>query len=111
MALSRRTLRDHTSTAEARIHDELHCDTNGLHATLVQKIIKRATDDTDSCVDRLTDGENTSKPEYDTSSTVYDRRAAADYRDNVSLAALNTRVECEYDIPDDHEAYDTASTC
>jgi IS605 OrfB family transposase len=89
------------SEAEAAIYDELRKGTDSLHANLVQKAIKRATDDIDNCVDRLADGENTSKPEYDTFSIVYDKRAATYYRDKVSLATVNGRVECEYDLPDD----------
>jgi putative transposase len=91
------------SEAEDTIYDELRHETDGLHANLVQKAIKRATDDIDNCVDRLADGENSSKPEYDTFSIVYDKRAATYYRDKVSLATVNGRVECEYDLPDDPE--------
>ncbi|PSQ44406.1 transposase, partial [Halobacteriales archaeon SW_7_68_16] len=87
------------SEAEAAIYDDLREETDGLHANLVQKAIKRATDDIDNCVDRLADGENTSKPEYTTFSIVYDKRAATYYRDKVSLATVNGRVECEYDLP------------
>ncbi len=89
------------SEAEADIYDDLREETDYLHANLVQKAIKRATDDIDNCIDRLADGENTSKPEYDTFSIVYDKRAATYYRDKVSLATVNGRVECEYDLPDD----------
>ena len=89
------------SEAEAAIYDDLREETDYLHANLVQKAIKRATDDIDNCVDRLADGENTSKPQYDTFSIVYDKRAATYYRNKVSLATVNGRVECEYDLPDD----------
>jgi len=88
------------SEAEAAIYDDLREETDYLHANLVQKAIKRATDDIDNCVNRLADGENTSKPEYDTFSIVYDKRAATYYRDKVSLATVNGRVKCEYDLPD-----------
>jgi len=91
------------SEAEAAIYDELRHETDGLHANLVQKAIKRATDDIGNCVDRLAEGENTSKPHYDTFSIVYDKRAATYYREKVSLATVNGRVECEYDLPDDPE--------
>ena len=91
------------SEAEDAIYDDLREETDYLHANLVQKAIKRATDDIDNCVDRLADGENTSKPQYDTFSIVYDKRAATYYRDRVSLATVNGRVECEYDLPDDPE--------
>jgi putative transposase len=88
------------SDAENAIYDDLRKETDGLHANLVQKAIKRATDDIDNCVDRLADGENTSKPNYDTFSIVYDKRAATYDRDKVSLATVNGRVECQYDLPD-----------
>jgi putative transposase len=91
------------SEAEAAIYDELRHETDGLHANLVRKAIKRATGDIANCVARLTEGENTSKPEYDTFSIVYDKRAATYDRDKVSLATVNGRVECEYDLPDDPE--------
>ena len=91
------------SEAEAAIYGDLRKETDYLHANLVQKAIKRATDDIDNCVDRLVDGENTSKPVYDTFSIVYDKRAATYYRDEVSLATVNGRVECEYDLPNNPE--------
>ena len=91
------------SKAEAAIYDDLRHETDGLHANLVQKAIKRATDDIANCVARLAEGENTTKPEYDTFSIVYDKRAATYYRDKVSLATVNGRVECEYDLPADLE--------
>ncbi|PSQ14775.1 transposase [Halobacteriales archaeon QS_7_69_60] len=87
------------SEAENAIYDDLRDETDYLHANLVQKAIKRATDDIDNCVDRLADSENTSPPEYNTFSIVYDKRAATYYRDKVSLATVNGRVECEYDLP------------
>ena len=92
------------SEAENAIYDDLREETAYLHANLVQKAIKRATDDIDNCVDRLADGENTSKPHYDTFSIVYDKRAATYYRDRVSLATVNGRVECEYDLPDESKS-------
>ncbi|MFP8954177.1 RNA-guided endonuclease InsQ/TnpB family protein [Natrialbaceae archaeon A-arb3/5] len=89
--------------AENAIYDDLREETDYLHANLVQKAIKRATDDIENCVDRLAEEESTSQPEYNTFSIVYDKRAATYYRDKVSLATVNGRVECEYDLPDDPE--------
>ncbi|MCD2204924.1 RNA-guided endonuclease InsQ/TnpB family protein [Halobacterium sp. KA-6] len=89
--------------AEAALYDDLREETDSLHANLVQKAIKRATDDIDNCVDRLADGESTSQPEYDTFSIVYDKRAATYYREKVSLATVNGRVECDYILPDNPE--------
>ncbi len=91
------------SDAEDAIYDDLRQKTDYLHANLVQEAIKRATDDIDNCVDRLADGKTTSKPEYDTFSIIYDKRAATYYRDKVSLATVNGRVECKYELPDDSD--------
>ncbi|MFC4542790.1 RNA-guided endonuclease InsQ/TnpB family protein [Halosolutus amylolyticus] len=91
------------SAAEEALYDDLRKETDGLHANLVQKAIKRAIKDIDNCVDDLANSENTSRPEYNTFSIVYDKRAATYHRDKVSLATVNGRVECEYDLPDDPE--------
>ena len=88
------------SNAEDALYDDLREETDGLHANLVQKAIKRAITDIDNCVDRLADGEKTSRPTYETFSIVYDKRAATYHRDTVSLATVNGRVECEYDLPE-----------
>ena len=58
---------------------------------------------TKSGVDRLADGENTSQPHYDTFSIAYDKRAATYYHDRVSLATVDGRVVCQYDLPADPE--------
>jgi putative transposase len=89
--------------AEAALYDGLREETDDLHANLVQKAIKRATKDVSNAVDRLADGENASQPEYTTFSIIYDKRAATFSRDSVSLATVNGRVDCEYDLPDDTE--------
>jgi hypothetical protein len=99
------------SEAEQAIYDELREATDNLHANLVQKAIKRATKDIGNCVDRLANGENTSQPQYDTFSIVYDKRAATFSRDKVSLATVNGRVECDYDLPDDRRERPMANTC
>ncbi|MFC7165086.1 hypothetical protein [Halospeciosus flavus] len=98
------------SDAEDALYEDLREETNGLHANLVQKAIKRAIKDIDNCVDDLADGENTSQPEYDTFSIVYDKRAATYYRDKVSLATVSGRVECDYDSPRILKARRTATT-
>jgi len=91
------------SEAENALYDTLREETDYLHSNLVQKAIKRATKDIGNCVDRLADGENTSCPNYDTFSIVYDKRAATFYRDKVSLATVDGRVVCEYDLPENPE--------
>ncbi len=87
------------SKAENALYDDLRDETERLHANLVQKAIKRAIKDVDNCVARLANGEKTSCPEYNTFSIIYDKRAATFHRNHVSLATVNGRVECEYDLP------------
>jgi len=89
--------------AEKALYDQLREDTDYLHSNLVQKAIKRATKDVGNCVDRLADGETTSCPHYDTFSIAYDKRAATFYRDKVSIATVDGRVVCEYDLPENPE--------
>ena len=89
--------------ANDALYETLREETDYLHSNLVQKAIKRAIKDIGNCVGDLANSENTSRPEYDTFSIIYDKRAATYYRDKVSLATVNGRVECEYALPDDPE--------
>ncbi|QUO47956.1 MULTISPECIES: RNA-guided endonuclease InsQ/TnpB family protein [Halorubrum] len=86
--------------AENALYDQLRDETE-LTANLVQKGIRRAIEATKSGVARLKKGENTSQPQFDAWSVVYDKRSATFHRDHVSLSTVNGRVECEYVIPDD----------
>ncbi|MDS0477282.1 transposase [Natrinema sp. 1APR25-10V2] len=88
------------SDAEDALYDTLREETDYLHANLVQKAIKRAIKDIDNAVERLANGETTSRPKYDTFSIVYDKRAATYHREKVSLATVNGRVDCEYVLPE-----------
>lgn len=97
--------------AENAIYHELRDETNNLHSNLVQKAIKRTTDDIDNCVDRLADGDSTSCPYYDTFSIVYDKRAATYYRHKVRFATVNGRVECAYDLPENSANTPHGETC
>lgn len=91
------------SDAEEALYNDLREETEGLHANLVQKAIKRTIKDIVNAVDRLAAAENVSRPTYETFSIVYDKRAATYHRDKVSLATVNGRVECDYVLPDDPE--------
>ena len=88
--------------AESALYDQLRKETE-LTANLVQKGIRRAIEAIKSGVARLKNGENTSQPQFDAWSVVYDKRSATFHRDHVSLSTINGRVECEYVIPDDPE--------
>jgi hypothetical protein len=99
------------SEAEAAIYDDLREETDELHANLVQKAIKRAIKDIGNCVDRLADSENTSQPEYDTFSIVYDKRAATYYRDKVSLAPWMDGLSVSMTCPTTLKERRTENTC
>ena len=85
--------------AENALYERLRNETE-LTANLVQKGIRRAIEATKSGVARLKKGENTSQPQFDAWSVVYDKRSATFHRDHVSLSTINGRVECDYVIPD-----------
>jgi IS605 OrfB family transposase len=89
--------------AENALYDQLREDTDYMHANLVEKGIRRATEATKSGVARLKNGEMTSQPHFDAWSVVYDKRSATFHRDHVSLSTLNGRVECDYVLPDNPE--------
>ena len=89
--------------ANDALYETLREETDYLHSNLVQKAIKRAIKDIGNCVGDLANSENTSRPEYDTFSIIYDKRAATYYRHKVSLATVDGRVECDYILPDDLE--------
>jgi IS605 OrfB family transposase len=88
--------------AEQALYDSLRNETE-LTANLVQKGIRRAIEATKSGVVRLKKGDNTSQPQFDAWSVVYDKRSATFHRDHVSLSTVNGRVECDYVLPDDAE--------
>ncbi|MDG5761022.1 hypothetical protein QA600_16945 [Natronococcus sp. A-GB1] len=94
----------HNLETESResLYDQLRNETE-LTANLVQKGIRRAIEATKSGVARLKKGDNTSQPQFDAWSVVYDKRSATFHRDHVSLSTVNGRVECDYVIPDDAE--------
>jgi IS605 OrfB family transposase len=88
--------------AEQALYERLRNETE-LTANLVQKGIRRAIEATKSGVARLKKGDNTSQPNFDAWSVVYDKRSATFHRDHVSLSTVNGRVECDYALPDDSE--------
>ena len=84
------------SKAEAAIYDELRHETDSLHANLVQKVTKRATDDIGNCIDRLADDENTSKLEYDTFRIICDKRAGLCFEMRSNIPNSTTPIKDEF---------------
>ena len=92
--------------AENALYDELREET-ALTANLVQKGIRRAIEAVDAGVERLKQGENTSQPEFDSWSVVYDKRSATFNEDHATLSTTNGRVTAEYILSSENEREDT----
>jgi IS605 OrfB family transposase len=94
------------SEAEDALYDELREETD-LTANLVQKGIRRAIEAVDAGVEKLKQGEQTSQPEFDSWSVVYDKRSASFNDDHATLSTPNGRVTAEYVLPPEDEREDT----
>ena len=92
--------------AENALYDELREETD-LTANLVQKGIRRAIEAVDAGVGKLKKGENTSQPEFDSWSVVYDKRSATFNTDHATLSTPNGRVTTEYVLPPEDKREDT----
>ncbi|WP_435186461.1 RNA-guided endonuclease InsQ/TnpB family protein [Halobellus sp. EA9] len=90
------------SKAENALYDELRDETD-LTANLVQKGIRRAIEAVDAGVEKLKHGEQTSQPEFDSWSVVYDKRSATFNDDHATLSTPNGRVTTEYVLPPEDE--------
>jgi len=86
--------------AEDALYDRLYSETE-IHANQVQKAIRRAITAVKSGVERIKQGDDTSRPEFSAWSIVYDKRSAQFYRDRVSLYTTDGRFEVDYVLPDD----------
>jgi len=88
---------------EDALYDDLREETCGLHANLVQKAIKDAVSAVSSCKTHWERGDRISKPEFTvadgTYSRTYDKRAATYSKYKTSLATVDGRVKCRYELP------------
>ncbi|QKY18648.1 RNA-guided endonuclease TnpB family protein [Halorubrum sp. CBA1229] len=94
------------SRAEEALYDELREETE-LTANLVQKGIRRAIAAVRAGVEKLTQGEKTSQPIFDSWSIVYDKRSATFNDDHATLSTPNGRVTAEYVLPPENERENT----
>ncbi|UHQ95983.1 hypothetical protein [Natrinema halophilum] len=88
--------------AERGLYDQLRENTK-LTANLIQKGIRQAVESVKSGVERLKNGQDTSRPTFTADTVVYDKRSATFHRNHGSLSTVNGRIECEYILPDDVE--------
>jgi putative transposase len=98
-----------TSYTECRtnkrgVRDALYADLREeteLQAQLVQAAIRRAVEAVKSCVERWKNGQRVSRPTFTAETMDYDTRSATFYRNKVSLATVEGRVEPSFVLPAD----------
>ena len=89
------------SRLQPLVYDEIREDTD-LHSDLTVVAVNHAADALTGCVDRLKEGERTSKPVFTSNTTVYNTNAITYFEGCCSLAAYGSgRVHAEYEYPDD----------
>ncbi len=83
------------------VYDDVREDT-GLHADLTVAAANHAANALDSCVQKMKEGERTSKPVFTSNTTVYNTNAITYFDGYCSLAAYGgSRVHAEYVYPED----------
>ena len=82
------------------LYSELRVETD-LQAQLVQAAIKRAVEAVKACVERWKKGQRVSQPTFTAEMMDYDTRSATFYRNKVSLATVEGRVEPSFVLPAD----------
>jgi hypothetical protein len=96
--------------AERALYADLKADTD-LTTNLVQKGIRRAVEAVKSGVERLKDGERTSRPTFRKPSVVYDKRSATFNEHHATLSTVDGRIRVDYVLPGDPEVRRTDATC
>ncbi len=82
------------------VYDEIRADTD-LHSDLCVGAVNHAADALSTCVEKMKDGERTSKPVFTSNTTVYNTNAISYFDGYCSLAAYGGRVHAEYVYPED----------
>ena len=90
---NKRTVRD-------ALYSELRKETE-LQAQLVQAAIRRAVEAVKGVVERWKKGQHISCPTFTAETMDYDMRSATFYRNKVSLATVEGRVESSFILPAD----------
>ncbi|WP_050033976.1 RNA-guided endonuclease InsQ/TnpB family protein [Halorubrum halophilum] len=91
-------------TNKREVRDALYADLReetDLQAQLVQAAIKRAVEAVKACVKRWKKGQRVSQPTFTAETIDYDTRSATFYRNKVSLATVEGRVEPSFVLPAD----------
>ena len=89
------------SRLQPLVYDDIRDDT-GLHADLTVAAVNHAADALSQGVEKMKDGEQTSKPVFTSNTTVYNTNAISYFDGYCSLAAYGSgRVHAEYVYPAD----------
>jgi putative transposase len=92
------------NTNKRQVRDALYSELRektDLQAQLVQAAIKRAVEAVKACVERWKKGRRVSCPTFTAETMDYDTRSATFYRNKVSLATVEGRVEPSFVLPAD----------
>src|SRR6056297_2657522 len=92
-----------TNKREVRdtLYSDLREETDDLQAQLVQAAIKRAVEAIKGVVERWKKRQRVSQPTFTAETMDYDTRSATFYRNKVSLATVEGRVEPSFVLPAD----------
>jgi predicted transposase len=91
-------------TNQRQVRDALYSDLReetDLQAQLVQAAIRRAVEAINGGVERWKKGQRVSRPTFTAETMDYDARSATVYRNEVSLATVEGRVEPSFVLPSD----------
>jgi hypothetical protein len=88
------------SRLQPLVYDDIRDDT-GLDSDLTVAAVNHATDALSQCVEKMKDGERTSKPVFTSNTTVYNTNSISYFNGYCSLATYGTgRVHAEYVYPE-----------
>ncbi|MBP2250360.1 IS605 OrfB family transposase [Halarchaeum solikamskense] len=91
-------------TNKRQVRDTLYSELRektALQAQLVQAAIRRAVEATKGVIERWKKGQRVSRPTFTAETMDYDTRSATFYRNKVSLATVEGRVEPSFVLPAD----------
>jgi IS605 OrfB family transposase len=91
-----------------QVYDDIRDRTN-LQANLVIRAISRGSEAIKGCVERLKQGEKTSKPRFTSDSIAYDKRTLTVWLDEhrCTISTIDGRINAKFVIPEDSDYYNT----
>lgn len=93
-------------TSKTTLHEQTYDDLKEeleLHTAHIQNARDRAVDALENVLEDWSNGEKASKPQFRSTTILYDERSMTLYDDHVSLATINGRTEADLVLPDDDD--------